>query len=129
MRTHPVQECWSNLDLKAPSRTIPPAVAMDLSLWMECERPTATIARAAVNDLGAKALQDEIEEGRCVRVGGNYHFGAVKGLHQGDWPNRPTAVRSPEEDAPSKFREHDCPLPDSVQKSQSLGHSIQSEDY
>jgi hypothetical protein len=92
---------------------------------MEGERPPAPIACAAVDYLGAGAVQDEIEVGSDVHVGRKDHFGAIQGLDQGDGPDLPTAVRSPEEGARSQFREHDLPLAESVLRSRSPGYSIE----
>ena len=56
-----IQECRASLDMEAPSRTIVPAIHMDFAHGMERQRPPATLARLAVNDLPAATLQDEIE--------------------------------------------------------------------
>src|SRR5437879_3904995 len=83
---------------------------MDLARRMEGQRPTVTRTCLSANDLMAEALKDEIEEGCHVLMGRNDHIGAVKGLHQSASRNRPTAVRAPEEGAPSEFRYHRLPL-------------------
>src|SRR5262249_54757155 len=101
---------------------------MDLARGMERQRPTATLARLAVNDLLAETLQDEIEVGRRVLMGRNDDLGAVEGLHQGDSRNLTAEARATEEGAGSEFRDHGVPLPDRAPQSRPFDYSIRIHD-